>query len=147
MSEKLCYKCGSVLPHGCEYCPNCGAPAPLSDDEINRKAIIGHGVIVPPRGQTMADIREPATVVVPPPPPPPPPFADMNPDMPVDATDAVVHGPEAVAAEDATRLLTKEDVLAKMRILHVQGPWEFPRPEPYALYRERQPDTNLHRQP
>lgn len=113
MSEKLCYKCGSVLPHGCEYCPNCGAPAPLSDDEINRKAIIGHGVIVPPRGQSMADIREPATVAVPPPPPPPPLFADMNPDMPVDATDAVVHGPEAVAAEDATRLLTQEDILAK----------------------------------
>lgn len=29
-----CYKCGSILPPGSERCPNCGSPAPLSDEEI-----------------------------------------------------------------------------------------------------------------
>lgn len=35
MALQTCYKCGSVLPPGCEACPNCGAPAPWSDDEIS----------------------------------------------------------------------------------------------------------------
>lgn len=48
MAENLCYKCGAALPVGSERCPNCGAPAPLSDSEIKRSASIRPATIIPP---------------------------------------------------------------------------------------------------
>ena len=49
MADNICYKCGSILPPGSERCPNCGAPAPLTDAEISRPARIRPATIVPPR--------------------------------------------------------------------------------------------------
>ncbi len=58
MANNICYKCGSVLPAGSERCPNCGAPAPLSDDEISRPVDVRSAIIVQP-GSTATRIITP----------------------------------------------------------------------------------------
>ncbi len=58
MSNIHCYKCGAILTDGCDACPYCGAPAPLSADELKRTSTIHSATIITP-AQT-------------PPPPPPP---------------------------------------------------------------------------
>lgn len=59
-----CYKCGAAIPPGAEYCPDCGAPAPLSDDEIagTSSRVFRNSVSapIPPQHPVMPDRSAPA---------------------------------------------------------------------------------------
>lgn len=52
MAETNCYRCGAALPPGALRCPNCGAAAPLSDDEIKRSTTVRSAIITPPQPPT-----------------------------------------------------------------------------------------------
>ncbi len=61
MANNLCYKCGAALPPGAERCPNCGAPAPLSDSEIKRTSTVRAATIIPPQPPANAASTRPIT--------------------------------------------------------------------------------------
>lgn len=89
-TPRICYKCGSTLPAGFDNCPNCGSPAPLSQEEIaetsSRVFRASDVAPIPPQGYGSVDRRADAAA------------AGAVPTVPLAAADAVPTVPIAAVA-------------------------------------------------
>lgn len=140
MAENICYKCGSVLPAGVDRCPNCGAPAPLSDEEINTKATVRAAHMARPDVQPENGSTRPIGV-----PPVPQRPAGMPPQAPPRVT------PQPVADNDAsgTRIINiPETPQQAPQAAPADTPQVEPKPgaEPAAGGRPHKKNTHTARQ-